>query len=236
MSGLRSRATAEGLTAEVRVRLEPNVRNDSPAPTSSCLLAGSVDVPEVAPRLEKFPLVRFLLRHRKQLAPSRRSRLALRAGSRRRFSLDCGTNITSGSGPGQGVYPHLYRAKDSTWLYFMLEALPNKAFYNHSTKLDSKPHSRNPCSLRFPQTRPADHTLPRGAWSPPDPIVFPSLTLGKCDPFQPSCVMKKSSLCSVPWITTVASLLRNGAICHCLCRRAHTLFGKGRHQWGQLPR
>ncbi len=35
---------------------------------------------------------------------------------------------------GPEVYPHLYRDKDSTWLYFMLEALPTRAFYNYSTK------------------------------------------------------------------------------------------------------
>ncbi len=35
---------------------------------------------------------------------------------------------------GPNVYPHIYRHKDSTWLYFMLEALPQRAYYNHSTK------------------------------------------------------------------------------------------------------
>lgn len=35
---------------------------------------------------------------------------------------------------GNGVYPHLYRNKDGTWIYFIVEAFPRKIFYNQSTK------------------------------------------------------------------------------------------------------
>jgi hypothetical protein len=35
---------------------------------------------------------------------------------------------------GPGVYPHLFRNKDSSWLYFIRAALPRKIFYNHTSK------------------------------------------------------------------------------------------------------
>ena len=35
---------------------------------------------------------------------------------------------------GRGVYPHMYRNKDGTWVYFIVEAFPKKVFYNQSTK------------------------------------------------------------------------------------------------------
>ncbi len=34
----------------------------------------------------------------------------------------------------ENVYPHLYRNRDSAWLYFFKEALPAKIFYNHKTE------------------------------------------------------------------------------------------------------
>lgn len=35
---------------------------------------------------------------------------------------------------GPDVYPHLYRNRDGTWIYYILEAHPKKVFYNQSTK------------------------------------------------------------------------------------------------------
>ena len=35
---------------------------------------------------------------------------------------------------GTGVYPHMYRDKDGTWIYLIVEAFPKKVFYNQSTK------------------------------------------------------------------------------------------------------
>ena len=35
---------------------------------------------------------------------------------------------------GPGIYPHIYRNNDATWLYFILQALPRKVYFNHSTK------------------------------------------------------------------------------------------------------
>jgi hypothetical protein len=35
---------------------------------------------------------------------------------------------------GPGVYPHLFRNKDSTWLYFVLKSATGSVYYNHSTK------------------------------------------------------------------------------------------------------
>ena len=35
---------------------------------------------------------------------------------------------------GPGIYPHIYRNKDATWLYFIVQALPEKAYFNQSTK------------------------------------------------------------------------------------------------------
>ena len=39
---------------------------------------------------------------------------------------------------GPGVYPHLFRNRDSSWLYFVREALPQKVFYNHTKKAFEK--------------------------------------------------------------------------------------------------
>ncbi len=36
---------------------------------------------------------------------------------------------------GNSVYPHLYRNRDSAWLYFFKQAKPEKVFYNHQTEL-----------------------------------------------------------------------------------------------------
>ena len=36
---------------------------------------------------------------------------------------------------GPGIYPHLYRNKDSAWLYFIIPALPRKIYYNHSDQI-----------------------------------------------------------------------------------------------------
>jgi hypothetical protein len=39
---------------------------------------------------------------------------------------------------GPGIYPHLFRNRDSNWLYFVKEALPQKVFYNQTTKVFEK--------------------------------------------------------------------------------------------------
>ena len=35
---------------------------------------------------------------------------------------------------GPGIYPHLYRNKDSAWLYFIIPAFPRKVYYNYSAQ------------------------------------------------------------------------------------------------------
>ncbi len=35
---------------------------------------------------------------------------------------------------GPGIYPHLYRNKDASWLYFIIPALPRKVYYNQSVQ------------------------------------------------------------------------------------------------------
>ena len=35
---------------------------------------------------------------------------------------------------GPGIYPHLYRNSDASWIYFMAPALPRKIYYNHTTE------------------------------------------------------------------------------------------------------
>ena len=35
---------------------------------------------------------------------------------------------------GPEIYPHIFRNQDGVWMYFILEALPDKVFYNQSTK------------------------------------------------------------------------------------------------------
>ena len=35
---------------------------------------------------------------------------------------------------GPGIYPHLFRSSDATWIYFMAPALPRKIYYNHTTE------------------------------------------------------------------------------------------------------
>ncbi|MDG0964478.1 MAG: hypothetical protein P8O23_05410 [Opitutales bacterium] len=35
---------------------------------------------------------------------------------------------------GPEVYPHLFRNRDGTWIYYIIEAYPQKVFYNQSTK------------------------------------------------------------------------------------------------------
>ena len=35
---------------------------------------------------------------------------------------------------GPGIYPHLYRNKDASWLYFIIPALPRKIYYNQSAQ------------------------------------------------------------------------------------------------------
>ena len=36
---------------------------------------------------------------------------------------------------GPEIYPHMFRNQDGVWIYFMLEALPRKVFYNQSAKI-----------------------------------------------------------------------------------------------------
>lgn len=36
---------------------------------------------------------------------------------------------------GPGIYPHLYRNADASWIYFVVPALPRKVYYNHSTQI-----------------------------------------------------------------------------------------------------
>lgn len=67
--------------------------------------------------------------------------------------LDHGWFFTSGDGTnsiwlwsssdewlwtGPGMYPHLFRNRDSSWLYFIREALPQKVFYNQTAKIFEK--------------------------------------------------------------------------------------------------
>ncbi len=35
---------------------------------------------------------------------------------------------------GPGIYPHIYRNSDASWIYFMVPALPRKIYYNQSTQ------------------------------------------------------------------------------------------------------
>lgn len=125
-------ATAEGFTAEVRVRLEPNAAAPSAAPASS-LIAGSVDDPN-APGWKNSPWFgSFYATENSWLHHADLGWLYMQeAGDGFLWMWD---HNHQWLWTGQGVYPHLYRAKDSTWLYFMLQARPKKAFYNHSTKL-----------------------------------------------------------------------------------------------------
>ena len=124
-------ATAEGLTAEVRVRLEPHTAAVPAGPASS-LIAGSVDVPS-APGWRNSPWFgSFYATDKSWLHHADLGWLYMQEvgdGSLWMWDHDHQWLWT-----GQGVYPHLYRAKDATWLYFMLQARPKKAFYNHSTK------------------------------------------------------------------------------------------------------
>ena len=124
-------ATAEGFTAEVRVRLEPNAATTPTAPASS-LIAGSVDVPN-APGWRNSPWFgSFYATENNWLHHSDLGWLFVQeAGDGSLWTWD---NNHQWLWTGQGVYPHLYRAKDSTWLYFMLQARPKKVFYNHTTK------------------------------------------------------------------------------------------------------
>ena len=39
---------------------------------------------------------------------------------------------------GPGVYPHLFRNKDSTWLYFVLKSSTDSIYYNHTTQTFEK--------------------------------------------------------------------------------------------------
>ena len=39
---------------------------------------------------------------------------------------------------GPGVYPHMFRNKDSTWLYFVLKSATGSVYYNHTTKAFEK--------------------------------------------------------------------------------------------------
>ena len=36
---------------------------------------------------------------------------------------------------GPGIYPHLYRNADASWIYFVVPALPRKVYYSHSTQI-----------------------------------------------------------------------------------------------------
>jgi hypothetical protein len=121
-------ATAEGLTAEVRVRLEPNA---APALQIPAALVNSSEAAggwRTSTWFGNFYATENSWLHHAELGWLYMQQLG--DGSVWMWDKNHQWLWT-----GQGVYPHLYRAKDSTWLYFMLEALPNKAFYNHSTKL-----------------------------------------------------------------------------------------------------
>jgi hypothetical protein len=121
-------ATAEGLTAEVRVRLEPNAAPSLQIPTA---LAASTQVAggwRASTWFGNFYATENSWLHHADLGWLYMQQVG-------DGSLWMWDKHHEWLWTGQGVYPHLYRAKDSTWLHFMLEALPNKAFYNHSTKL-----------------------------------------------------------------------------------------------------
>ena len=121
-------ATAEGFTAEVRVRLEPTTAPPLQIPSA---LASSTQVAggwRASSWFGNFYATENSWLHHAELGWLYMQQVG--DGSVWMWDKNHQWLWT-----GQGVYPHLYRAKDSTWLYFMLEALPNKAFYNHSTKL-----------------------------------------------------------------------------------------------------
>jgi len=90
--------------------------------------------------------------------------------------------------------------------------------------------ARNLPALTSASQPAADPTLPPLAvWSPYDPIVSPSLSWEACIS---STVIRHEQivLSLVSGISTVASLLRNGAICHNFCRRTRNVCRQGRHQ------
>lgn len=122
-------ATAEGLTAQVVVRIQPDASSGgSQVPAS--LSEGSFDL---GGGWRKTPWygAYFLTQSNWMLHADHGWLYFQDLGDGSFWTWD---ETNEWTWTGKDVYPHLYRDKDSTWLYFMLSSLPARKYYNQSTK------------------------------------------------------------------------------------------------------
>ncbi|MFP6887682.1 MAG: hypothetical protein VB997_08970 [Opitutales bacterium] len=123
-------ATADGFAAEVHVRLMPAPTTAAAGPQIPAALAGST---EILPGWRHSPWFgAFFATQTKWLHHANHGWLYFEDAGNGSLWMWKKNHEWLWTGPN--VYPHLYRHKDSTWLYFMLEALPQRAYYNHTTK------------------------------------------------------------------------------------------------------
>ena len=123
-------AGAEGISAEVHVRLVPAASSEGAPHVPATLAAGSTDIGagwRKSPWFGSFYSTGTHWLHHADLG-------WLYYEDAGEGSIWLWRDNHEWLWTGPIVYPHLYRHKDTTWLYFMLEALPARAFYNHSTK------------------------------------------------------------------------------------------------------
>ena len=122
-------ASAEGLTAQVAVRIQPGASSSGPQ-TPASLAEGSFDL---GGGWRKTPWYgAYYLSQSKWMLHADLGWLYFQDLGDGSFWTWDETNEWTWT--SKDVYPHLYRDKDSTWLYFMLSSLPARKYYNQSTK------------------------------------------------------------------------------------------------------
>ena len=122
-------ASAEGLTAQVAVRIQPGASSSGPQVPAS-LAEGAFDVGAGWTKTPWYGAY-FLTESNWMMHADHGWLYFQDLGDGSFWTWDETNEWTWTS---KDVYPHLYRDKDSTWLYFMLSSLPARKYYNQSTK------------------------------------------------------------------------------------------------------
>lgn len=129
------KATAEGMTAVFFIRLKNNISDSTPSqdPIDSPknVFSDSVDLPQAGWKSSPW----FGSYYEGGNDWVHHAKLGwLYTTTEQPSSLWIWSSSQEWMWTGPGVYPHLFRNRDGTWIYYIVEAHPQKVFFNQSSR------------------------------------------------------------------------------------------------------
>ena len=129
------KATAEGMTAVFFIRLKDNtsdsIPSQDPIDSPKNVFSDSVDLPQAGWKSSAW----FGNYYEAGNDWVHHAKLGwLYTSTEQPSSLWLWSSSQEWMWTGPGVYPHLFRNRDGTWIYYIVEAHPLKVFYNQSSR------------------------------------------------------------------------------------------------------